>query len=379
MPLTAARLTEASGSFDLEAGASRVLESYGAVAPTIYSDAFNRANGALGTPWVTVEGALAITSNACAAPGGAGPHTSLYNQTFSADQWADGDAAGFGPGGTATCPAVRINGTDLYYAWMGNNVNTVEITKRVSGSYTTISANAPCTPTSKVRLEAQGTTIRCYVNGTLALTATDSSIATGQPGILGNAGGTLDNWRGGALPFVSLYSDDFNRSDTAQASGALGVGWTSDGWHITSNQAVRTGGSGQDFATFVQNLSSADHWAETRRNSGNYGVVNCRHPSGTDWQNCYMGFWSPGSNSWVIGKAVGGGYSDVSFGTASGTPAAGTVQRLEVQGSVQRLYADNVLVATGGDTSITSGNYAGMNADGCIFDDFRCGLLPWTP
>jgi hypothetical protein len=177
----------------------------------------------------------------------------------------------------------------------------------------------------------------------------------------------------------TVYTDNFNRADTTQVSGGLGAAWTSDGWMISSNQAFRNNASGGgDFATFTQDLGSADHWVEVVRNGGIYAVCNARHPTATDGQNCYMGFWSPGANAWVIGKVVGGSYSDVNVGTSAGTPTAGTLQRLECQGSVQRLYANNTLVATGGDTSLTAGNFIGMNADSATFDNMRCGQLPWS-
>lgn len=202
-------------------------------APTIYTDDFNRADGALGTPWVVVEGALAISSNKVVAPSGAGPHTSRYNQTFTANQWAEAAVVGNLTGGHAIGPAVHINGTDLYYLWLGSTTNTVEIVRRLSGSYATL-GSATAVPAGTMALEIVGTTIKAYVNGTVALTVTDANIATGQPGILGNdgSGQTLDNWRGGngaypgPLPSFVKYRTFDGISDNLQWNAAETVGTT---------------------------------------------------------------------------------------------------------------------------------------------------------
>jgi Fibronectin type III domain len=171
--------------------------------PTIYTDNFNRANGALTTPWVGVDNNHSIVSNQVAV-GPANPTVSRYNDTIGADQWVEGDLAGWTPGGGVIYPAIRVNSGDFYYAW--NEGNNVAVYKRVGGSYSKIGSTSPTTYSSscKVRLEAQGTTVRCYVDGALAVTATDASIATGQPGILSanGAGTTFDNFRAGELPWT---------------------------------------------------------------------------------------------------------------------------------------------------------------------------------
>lgn len=349
-----------------------------------FSDNFNRADGALGTPWAVVEGALAIVSNQVAPPSG-GPHTSRVNQTFAADQWAEADLAGFSAGGHGIGPALRVNGSDLYYMWNGGSFNTVEIVKRVSGTYTTIGPGVACPAAFKGRLEAQGSTIRAYVNGVLAITTTDSALATGQPGILGNAGSgpTLDNYRCGPLPYVPLFVDDFNRADAT----TLGPAWYAPGWGIVSNQARRGSGvGGGDFATYQTSLGSPDHWAELLlpavNDAGNqYMVVDARRPSGTDSDfngTAYMVFVSPAGQV-IIGKAISGSYSDVQYGTNLGSWPGAVPLRIEVQGSTIRGYVNNVLHVTGTDTSITTGNWAGMNANQGPCDNFRCGALPWTP
>ena len=73
----------------------------------LYSDDFNRADGALTTPWVQIDSTHSIVSSK--VPVGPGsPTTSYYNQTFAADQWAEADLTGEGAP-SAICPIVRCD------------------------------------------------------------------------------------------------------------------------------------------------------------------------------------------------------------------------------------------------------------------------------
>ena len=67
------------------------------------------------------------------------------------------------------------------------------------GSFSTTPANGDL-----IRLEISGTSLSCYRNGVLVIgPVTDSSYATGQPGVTSSYDGThvaaLDNWSGGSL------------------------------------------------------------------------------------------------------------------------------------------------------------------------------------
>jgi hypothetical protein len=176
----------------------RVLESYGVVAPTTYSDNFNRADGALTTPWVTIEGTHSIASNL--VPVGTGsPNTSKYSATFTNDQWAEADIASLGSTSTIM-PCVRVNTSgDLYYAWTDGS--HLIIVKRVGGTYTTVATGPTFTfaGPNKIAIEVVGSTIKAYLNGTVAITTSDTQVTTGLPGFISanGAGATLDNWRGG--------------------------------------------------------------------------------------------------------------------------------------------------------------------------------------
>ena len=178
-----------------------------------------------------------------------------------------------------------------------------------------------------------------------------------------------------------VYGDDFNRAD-----GALGAGWHYDNWTVSGNAAFKPGGN--DFATFKTDVGSADHWVEsflTINGTANFGVINARRPSATDdvfSATCYMGFWSPsgggGVDAYVIAKTVAGSYAQLVVGT-SASGVTSVKLRLEVEGTAIRLYANDVLVASTTDSSITSGNFVGFNCNtGPLYDWMRCGALPYT-
>jgi pectate lyase len=90
------------------------------------------------------------------------------------------------------------DGNNFYAASLYNsNGGKLEIRKKLSGSTTTLATKDYTLATGTwytVKLELSGTTIRMYVNGTLQLTATDSSISSGGIGLVGYKAATkFDN------------------------------------------------------------------------------------------------------------------------------------------------------------------------------------------
>jgi hypothetical protein len=169
---------------------------------TFYTDNFNRANsGSLGSPWSSSN--LSIASNAVSATVFGYAHY-VGTPSHSADQWSELDvissAAGF-----QIAPSVRMtSSTTGYYAWIdaGPAVSIYRLNDFAKvGSSVSIGSY-----TAKLRIEAQGTTLRLYVNGTLTITGTDSTFPSGNPGLLSYTEGSLtvtgDNWRGGNLPYT---------------------------------------------------------------------------------------------------------------------------------------------------------------------------------
>ena len=81
----------------------------------------------------------------------------------------------------------RFKDANNYYSASLYRGTTLEIRKKVSGSSTTIASKSLSLPTGSYRtieLEMIGSTIKVYVNGTLQLTATDSSRTSGAVGLV---------------------------------------------------------------------------------------------------------------------------------------------------------------------------------------------------
>lgn len=179
----------------------------------------------------------------------------------------------------------------------------------------------------------------------------------------------------------TLFTDNFDRANAS----TLGSGWVQDAtaWSIASNVAQRTA-NGSDFATFNTDLGSPDHWSEmvAMDAASAYCLIAVRTSPAQRGQNQYGAFFVPSGNPQTpkIGKMVGGGYSDVATGTAVTVPTNPKL-RLECQGTALRFYLNDVLILSSTDSSLTTGNYAGMNnaAGTSRNDNFRCGTFPFTP
>ncbi len=81
-------------------------------------------------------------------------------------------------------------------------VNNVELAKAIAGVFTLIwDRTTSLSSGDAAKLEAQGTTLRAYINGSqLGADATDSSISSGKAGLFYSStesSAAIDNWEGG--------------------------------------------------------------------------------------------------------------------------------------------------------------------------------------
>ena len=172
---------------------------------TLVSDNFNRANGPLGANWTPAFGAMVIVSDAYAGNAAGQDSASYWNaSTFTADQYSQ---AVLTLNDNISQAGVLVRGSlnNGYYCIASAN-QYIQIIKLVSSSRIVIaSTNTYIWHSGDVmRLDAYGSTLRCLINGAAKLTATDSAISTGQPGIAAedntrSATGTnwsADNWTG---------------------------------------------------------------------------------------------------------------------------------------------------------------------------------------
>jgi hypothetical protein len=177
----------------------------------IYSDDFNRANGSLGSPWVTIIGAPAIDTNAAIGVSALVDNGAMYDVAIADDQFSEvtmtsTDAGGnYGDGG----PATRMsNAGGVYYYKCGLSLQgssaTLAVYKNNNGSYTQIGSTvAVALGTHTVKLTSIGSTHKAYVDGTEVISGTDTQLTSGRAGLVFfHDGGVTpargDNWSGGA-------------------------------------------------------------------------------------------------------------------------------------------------------------------------------------
>ncbi|MBO0885102.1 MAG: hypothetical protein J2P17_33175, partial [Mycobacterium sp.] len=289
------------------------------------SDNFNRANGGLGSNWTTVAGTVApkIVSNKV-QPGTAGAVNSAYwsANTFGGDQFAqatlpNSSGTQYGPG-----IAVRLSGGTGYFLWYGNAAGTVSIWRMdSSASWTQLahSANLTISPTDVWKIQAVGSTISAYQNGSLVTQATDTHYASGSPGVwLYYAANQITNWSGGDAAASSTYSVG------GSVSGLSGTAVLQD----NGGDPVTVTANGT--FTFPTQLASG----------AAYNVTVQTSPAG---QTCTV------TNG-------AGTIASANITTVSVTCATGTAPTYSVGGSVSGLSGTAVLQDNGGDPVTVTAN-----------------------
>jgi hypothetical protein len=151
---------------------------------TLVTDNFNRPNGPLGANWTTAFGTMAIHSDAYVGAS-SGDAAAFWNaNSFTANQYSQATVS---ITDFASQAGVMVRGSSNTGYFCSADVHDLYLTKLVSGARNgLIGSNTYIYHAGDViRLDAYGSTLRCLVNGTVILTATDTDIAAGQPGIYG--------------------------------------------------------------------------------------------------------------------------------------------------------------------------------------------------
>jgi Putative esterase len=166
------------------------------------SDDFSRADGGLGGNWTTVAGTSApVISGGMVVAGTPGSLNSAYwsADSFGADQYAQAvlpASTGWaqGPG-----IAVRLSGSTGYVLWYsGGTVSIWRMDGPASWTQLAASDSLAVTGSDVWTLEAVGSTLSGYQNGSLVVRATDSAYDSGSPGVwLYYGGNEVAGWSGG--------------------------------------------------------------------------------------------------------------------------------------------------------------------------------------
>ena len=383
------------------------------------SDNFNRADGAPGSGWVTMNShrsPAAIVSNQLVFP-----QQSPFDQgvirteaTWNGDHYSE-IAAPLTFTGNAVGPAVRMQGTSavdpttptlaMYSAiWLGSTSIALYVTPD-GGNFTQLGSTyaTSVTPGDRLRLTVTGSTLVVTLNGTPIITATDTSITGGKPGILANtASGTMacDNWAGGNVssgtpsltvaargaaaaqavvttPGSSGPSDNFNRADGTPGTNWLGWGTSSLSTMaaIASGQLVLVDHGSADSAVVRNAAGAGETYASNQFSevaapttlTGNAIGPSVRNQGGTN-QSMYVAIWYSGNIGLFPINSVGA--TGASLGGYSGpgaTPTPGDKLRLTATGSTLTVTLNGTTIITATDSTLTGGvpGIAGNGAASC--------------
>jgi hypothetical protein len=228
-------------------------------------DNATRTNGSVGGNWTIQQNGLNIASNQIQGTAGGLSNSGLWNaNTFSALQFAQATITALN--GTSDFPGVTVlasgTGASATYYDCVENSTTIFLQRVVNAGTTNLTSTASTGAVGDLlRLEiAPGGALTCFKNGVSTLTATDTQITSGSPGLLisGNVA-TEKNWSGGNLrPLAQLDTEQdwtkpqhytqgvvfgtetFTASPRAEQNiflpGALTSTWTGATW--TNDKAV---------------------------------------------------------------------------------------------------------------------------------------------
>lgn len=170
---------------------------------------FNKANGALGPTltWTAVSGTWTVASNAATIGAAVGTvYRSARAETDlpSVDHYAQVDITGLNVSSEAMRAGVAVryaSSAETYYGamygWPATAGTALIIYKCVAGVVTSLATAAPPTDVQPItlKLAVAGSTLTLSINGTAALTTTDSSITTGtRTGLTGNRRSSGSPW-----------------------------------------------------------------------------------------------------------------------------------------------------------------------------------------
>src|SRR5215467_5253691 len=172
------------------------------------SDDFNRANGSLGANWTDIsDGGLAIVSQAVAGTSSSVVSGDIRTaESYPSDQYSQVQVTSTQlTGGQWIGPMVRAQngGLNAYvgiYYWNNGSPNLELFERSGVNSWTQLGSiynSGPLAAGTQLEVMAVGSTISFLQNGVVRISATDTTLSGGAPGIMSYGTGQVDNWSGG--------------------------------------------------------------------------------------------------------------------------------------------------------------------------------------
>ncbi len=260
----------------------------------------------------------------------------------------------------------RSQDLNNYYMWQFTDSSYLVPMKRVNGNWVQIKAPVHISPwscdnTYNVTIEAYGSTIKTYIQGTLIDTTTDSTFSWGKVGFrqYGTESATFDN----AFVWVNsvpseLKHEEF-KGDLSGWVNTANASITNAQLNITNNENMRS--SGAAFGDFLME-------ADVKVTAGSAGLVF----RSQDSNNYYMWQLDAANSQLKPMKKVGGSFSTLA--TLS-VPSIKINQwnhiTILTTGPRVKTYVNGILVSILLDTTFSSGS-VGMRESGsesAVFDN----------
>jgi hypothetical protein len=152
------------------------------------TDSFTRPDGALGANWTVEAGSVVIASHAATSGTLNVSCQAIWTaNSFTNDQSSEVTFVSIGSGSFAG-PLIRYTtggGGNFYFVSYGQGAGNLNLFKVIAGSQSALATTAfTVNNGDKLGIEATGTTITVKVNGVVKQSVSDSSLATGSPGMI---------------------------------------------------------------------------------------------------------------------------------------------------------------------------------------------------
>lgn len=299
------------------------------------------SGSALSSNWIITEGGFSLSGGkvSISSVGADSRASAVYVGGFpDADQYTElAIASALGSG--ALGPAVRMSTSgETYYGFYCSS-STAYLFKAVSGTVTVISSTAHASnPGDVLAISVQGTSLIASVNGVALITASDSSITSGFPGIAGfdtnptsNSGNYFSAGNisgsltfdvplsiGGQLIDIQLRSVSANGYETPQESAPIAT------YPVTSPSPLINSGAHSTYIPLTNPLTAVDAGSNasidiaafTMRVAGNDVAVSGGSITGLAYETLYYIYYSDPSYS---GGAVSYQYSTSKFAATDGS------------------------------------------------------------
>lgn len=257
--------------------------------------------------------------------------------------------------------------------------------KSIEGTDTQIGSDVAITfaggTTHSMRIECEGSTIRCYVDGAEVIDTTDTSIVSGRFGGVKMFAPTnatdvqVDNFEVGVTS--SLITEPFTSGTSAADADFTMV----TGSLVIDSGKLKIGSLGiTAFGYHDTDLATSNHYVQAdcvvgASDSSCYWGLTARQNSDND---DYYIVWTQNNRSVVeLLKCIGGSFTSLGTYTTGWTLDSTHTVRLDCNGSTIRVLLDGVARITANDSAITAGTRVGVrlvslaSTTAMQYDNFR--------